>query len=194
MNTKLETKDLIYAGGFSVLYMILAMISSMIMWFVPFLAIYGFQFVTGVACAPIYFLYAMKIKKFGGISIFATLIGLMSLAAGHYYTVIFAIPLGILADFICKLGKYEKIPLFFTSYLVFNLLTVSPTLMFLTAKDATVQMCVEYYGEDYGETLSALITGYMLPIQTVLAILGGIIGGFLAQKLMKKHFKKAGVL
>lgn len=194
MKNKLVTKDLIYAGGFGVLYMILAMISSMVVWFVPFLAIYGYQFVTGVVCAPVYNLYVMKIRKFGCLAIFATLVGLMSAASGHIYTLIIAIPLGFLADYICKLGNYQKTYLFFASYVVFNLLTVTPTLMFITAKEATVQMCVDYYGADYGETLSALITDYMLPVQTILAVIGGIVGGFLALKLMDKHFKKAGVL
>lgn len=194
LKNNLKTKDLIYAGGFAVLYMIIAMITSMIVWFVPFLAIYGFQFATGVVCAPVYYLYAMKIKKFGGIAIFSTLIGIMCVGAGHIYTLIFAIPLGFLADFICKMGKYEKKTGFFISYVIFNLLTIAPTLMFVTAKDATVQMCIEYYGEDYGDSISALITHYMVPAQTVLALLGGIVGGFLALKLMKKHFEKAGVL
>ncbi len=194
MNNKIATKDLIYAGGFAVIYMIMAMICSMLVWFVPVLAIYGFQFFAGVACAPIYYLYAMKIRKFGGIAIFSILVGLMCIAAGHIYVLFFSFPLGFLADFLCKLGKYEKKSMFFLSYVVFNLLTIAPTLMFITAKDATVQMCVDYYGEEYGDAISNLITSYMLPVQTVLAILGGIVGGFVAMKMMSKHFQKAGVL
>lgn len=190
---ELKTKDLIYAGGYAVIYMIVAVISSMLLGFIPFLAIYGFQLVVGVTGATIYLLFAMKIKKFGAITILATLVGLMSAGSGHIYTLLLAFPIGLVADFVCKLGKYESKFFYELSYVIFNLLTITPALNFVIAKDASIKMCLDYYGQDYVDVLETLITNYMIPVQVVLAIIGGILGSIFANKLMKKHFEKIGM-
>ncbi|MFI3116126.1 MAG: MptD family putative ECF transporter S component [Clostridia bacterium] len=189
----LKTKDLIYSGTFAVLYMIVAMITSMIVGIVPFLSIYGYQVVVGIACSTIYFMFVMKLKKFGAITILATLIGIMGAGSGHIFTLFLAFPIGLIADFVCKIGKYESKTMYNLSYIIFNLLSVTPTLTFITAKDATIQLCIDYYGQDYGDAIELLITNYMLYVQIVLAIIGGILGVIFAQKMLKKHFSKVGM-
>lgn len=190
---RLKTKDLIYAGGYAVLYMIVALVSSTVLGFIPFLAIYGFQVLVGVCCACIYLLFAMKVGKFGGITIFTLLIGLMGVGTGHVYTLILALPLGLVVDCICLLGKYKSKMMYYISYVVFNLFSVTPSLNFYLAKEEAVQMCAEYYGQDYAEAIPLLITHYMIPVQIILAIIGGVLGVLFANKMMKKHFEKTGI-
>lgn len=189
---KLETKDLIYSGGYAVIYMIVAMICSMLLGFIPFLAIYGFQLAVGVACSTIYMLFARKVRKFGAVTILALLVGMMSAGGGHIYTLFLALPIGLVADFICHLGKYESKNMYNLSYIIFNLLSVTPTLNLLTAKEATLKQYGDYYNEDYVIALELLITNYMVYVQGALAILGGILGVLFANRMLKKHFNKVG--
>lgn len=102
MKNKLKTKDLIYAGAFAAVYLVV------VLGFVPFLYLFVSTFAVGVVGATIYLMYVMKVKKFGAILILATLFGLMTSTGGHPYSIIFAIPLGIIADCIAKTGKYES--------------------------------------------------------------------------------------
>ncbi len=190
----LKTKDLIYAGGFAVVYMVVAMIASMVLGIVPILSLYAVQILIGFACGSIYFMYAMKLKKFGAITILALLVGLMSAGSGHIYTLFLAVPVGLLADFIAKLGQYKSKKMYGLSYIAFNLITVTPFLSYVVAREETVAMCVEYYGEGYGTAIDLLISDMLIPIQLVLAVIGGILGVLFANKLMKKHFEKAGVI
>lgn len=189
---KLQTKDLIYSGGYAVLYMIVAMVSSMAMGVMPILTVYGFPLVAGVVCSCIYFLYAMKIKKIGAITILAVLLGIMSASGGHIYTIFLAIPIGALADFIAFSGKYKSKAMLNLSYVVFNFLTVTPMLSFLTAKEATLKQYEDYFNAEYAQAIDAIISNYTIYVQVCFSVLGAILGILFANRLLKKHFNKVG--
>lgn len=190
----MKTKDLIYTGGFAVVYMIVGMIFSVILGFIPILSLYGLQILVGITCSTVYLMFVMKTKKFGAITLFALLLGILNGASGHIYTLFFALPIGLVADYICKIGKYNSKRMYYISYVFFNLITVPPYLNYVLAKEATLQMCFEYYGQDYADAIELLLSSYLIPIQCVLALIGGVLGAIFADKIMKKHFKKAGVV
>lgn len=194
MKNKLKTKDLIYIGAYSAIYMVVATVCTMILKIIAFFALYGLQITAGIFCASIYFLCAMKIKKFGAITTVGVLIGMMSGVAGHIYTLFLSLPIGFIADVIENKGNYQSKAMLNLSYIVFNLLTVTQTLNFLTAKDQVLEQYTQYYGEEYAKTLNELATTFMVVPQIILAIVGAMLGSFFANKLLEKHFKKAGVV
>ena len=49
------------------------------------------------------------------------------------------------------------------------------------------------YGDAYVETISSITPDWMFFVLFALCILGGILGGLLGAKVLKKHFKKAGM-
>lgn len=194
MKTKLKTKDLIYAGAFAAVYIVVMFIVVMILGFVPFLYLLASPFVVGVVNAVIYLMYVMKVKKFGAITILGVLFGLVTTTGGHPYSIMCAIPLGIVADLIAKKGNYISKNLNAISYIVFNLTMIGPFTTLFVAKDAFIASCVEYYGQSYGDAISALATDWLIYAQIGTAVAGAFCGTLLARKLLKTHFEKAGVV
>lgn len=193
-DNKLKTKDLIYAGAFCAVYIVLMFIIVMILGFVPFLYLLASPFAVGMACATVYLMYVMKVKKFGAITILGVIFGLVTTTGGHPYSIMFAIPISIIADFIAKTGKYESKKMNSLSYMVFNLTMIGPFMTLFVAKDMFIESCVEYYGESYGAAIEALAVDWLIFAQAGLAVLGAFIGTFIAMKLLKTHFEKAGIV
>lgn len=194
MKTKLKTKDLIYAGAFAAVYIVIMFVVVMALGFVPFLYIFASPFAVGAINAVVYLMFVLKVKKFGAITILGLLFGLVTTSGGHPYSLMFAFPLGLIADFIAKSGKYESKKMISLSYMVFNINMIGPFMTLHLAKESFVASCVEYYGEAYGEAITNLATDWLIFAQGALAVLGAFVGTLLANKLLKKHFEKAGVV
>ena len=48
-------------------------------------------------------------------------------------------------------------------------------------------------GDQYAEQLAKFMPTWMLPVGTILILLGALLGAILGRKMMNKHFKKAGI-
>ena len=49
------------------------------------------------------------------------------------------------------------------------------------------------YGDAFADTLYAITPDWMFFAMIALCVVGGILGGLLGAKVLKKHFKKAGM-
>lgn len=194
MKDKLKTKDLIYAGAFASVYIVVMFVAVMLLGFVPVLYLLASPFVVGLLNATVYIMYIMKVKKFGAITILGLLFGLVTTTGGHPYSIMFAVPLGLIADLIAKSGNYKSKTMISISYMIFNLTMIGPFMTLFVARDSFVDSCVEYYGEAYGEAILNLATDWLIFAQAGLAVLGALLGTLLAQKLLKTHFEKAGIV
>lgn len=58
-----------------------------------------------------------------------------------------AIAIGIIADFIAKIGNYNSKQMISLSYMFFNINMIEPFMTLAVSKDNFVESCVEYYGE-----------------------------------------------
>ncbi len=194
MKNKLKTKDLIYAGAFAAVYIVVMFVAVMLLGFVPLLYLFASPFAVGLLNAVVYLMYIMKVKKFGAITILGLMFGIVTTSGGHPYSIIFSIPVAVVADLIAKQGKYESNKLNAISYMVFNLTMICPFITLVIAKEAFIESCLEYYGQGYADAISALTTDWLIFAQGGLAVVGAFLGTILAKKLLKKHFEKAGVV
>lgn len=192
MKGKLKTRDLIYAGAFGAVYLILMLVIVMGSGIVPVLYILS-PLTVGVICATVYMLYVIKIKKFGAILILAVLFGLVS-SVNSVYALAWTVLTGIVAELIAKAGKYQSKKMFMVSYWVFNLNMIGPFLMLIYAKQQFIDMCVEYYGKDYAAAVDALTPSWIIFALAGLAVVGAVIGTLLSSGFIRKHFEKAGVV
>lgn len=196
MKNKLDTKDLIYAGAFTAIYVLLRFVIIMTLGLIPIFYLLMPLF-TGMVCGTIYMMYVNKIPKPSAIVILASLFGLILLSTGHFYSVFMCIPIGFLAEFVAKLGKYKSKKMFSLSFIVFNLTMVTPFGQMYLSQDAFISGVVSSYGEEYGVILSDILSkmgNWILLIQCASAIVGAIIGIIIANILFKKHFEKAGIV
>lgn len=192
MKTKLRAKDLIYAGAFAALYLVLIFVSAAATGFAPI----GFlirPFLVGIVCAPVYMLYVAKVKKFGAILILGVLFGLITMSQ-TIFSLALAIVLALIAEFICKSGNYESKLKTKISFMIFNINIVGPYLILLYAKPRYLEMIEDYSGPEYAVRMDALMPTWIILLLAAIAVIGAIIGTAFAGKLMKKHFEKAGIV
>lgn len=189
---KLRTKDLIYAGAFGAIYLVLMLVIVMGSGMIPILYILS-PLTVGVVCGTIYELCVLKVHKFGAALILGILFALVA-ASANIVGLICAIVIALLAELVIKAGNYKSRKMYLLSYVVFNLNMVCPFSTLVMNRQAFFEKAAGYYGQDYADKVSALTPSWIIFVLIALAILGGVIGAAIANKLIDKHFTKAGIV
>ena len=194
---KLTVPDLISIGVFTALYFVLVTIAT----FGSAAIAPGFNnVILPAVCALIsgcvYMLLAAKLQKFGGISVMGIVMGLFFMTSGHFIISFAAnIVMGIVADFVAKASNYKSKKGLLLSYVLFSYGLFGPVLPMWFMKDAYVAN-LEARGKDaaYIADLFANINMGTFIIAVVATLVCALVGGWFGQKMVKKHFVKAGIV
>lgn len=194
---KLTVPDLISIGVFTALYFVLVTIAT----FGSAAIAPGFNYVILPAvCALIsgcvYMLLAAKLQKFGGISVMGIVMGLFFMTSGHFIISFAAnIVMGIVADFVARASSYKSKKGLLLSYVLFSYGLFGPIIPMWFMKDAYVAN-LETRGKDaaYIADLFANINMTTFVIAVVATLVCALVGGLFGQKMVKKHFVKAGIV
>lgn len=194
---KLTVPDLITIGVFTALYFVLVTIAT----FSSVVIFPGFNnIVLPAVCALIsgcvYMLLSAKLQKFGGISVMGIVMGLFFMTSGHFIISFAAnIVMGIVADFVAKLSNYKSKKGLLLSYVLFSYGLFGPIIPMWFMKDAYVAN-LEARGKDaaYIEELFANINMSTFVLAVVATLICALLGGWFGQKMIKKHFVKAGIV
>ena len=127
----------------------------------------------------------------GAILVLAILVGLITSMA-TIYPLILAVVWGLIAELITA-KRRKSAGALAVSYCVFNLTSMGPFFALILAKDAFLESCAGYYGEEYIATLDKLTPSWIVLVLIALALVGGLLGGLFGRKILKKHFVKAGI-
>ena len=194
---KLTVPDLISIGVFTALYFVLVAVAT----FSSVLIFPGFNNVVLPAfCAlisgSVYMLMVAKVQKFGAISVMGIVMGLFFITSGHFIVSFAAnIVMGILADFVAKLGSYKSKKGILASYVIFCYGLFGPVFPMWFMKDAYIAN-LEARGKDaaYISDLFANMNQTTFVIAVAATLICALIGGCFGQKMLKKHFVKAGIV
>ncbi len=197
MKSKLEVKDLITIGIYSAIYFVMVTIAT----FGSAIFLGGFAYVLLPAVAAlisgtIYMLLVAKVPKFGGISIMGIVMAIYFLISGHFILSFAAnLVCGILADFIAKASGYKNKRVILASYVVFCYGCMGPVLPMWFMKAAYVAN-LEARGKsaEYIENMFANMTMTTFGIAVVAILVCATLGGLFGQRMLKKHFEKAGIV
>lgn len=193
----LSIPDLITIGVFTAIYFALVAACT----FVSAIIFAGFgSILLPALCALVagcvYMLLVARLGKFGGITVMGLVMGLFFLVSGHFVLAFLAnIVCAVAADLIAAVGKYRSKIGILISYVVFSYGLTGPILPLWFMKDAYVAS-LEAKGKD-----AAYIDGVFAQVNTgsfwlaMAAILVcALIGGWFGQRMMRKHFAKAGII
>ena len=194
---KLKASDLINIGVFTALYFVLVTIAT----FGSAALFPGFNnVVLPAVCVLIsgcvYMLLVAKLQKFGGISVMGIVMGLFFMTSGHFIISFAAnIVMGIVADLVARAGKYKSRIGILLSYVLFSYGLFGPIIPMWFMKDAYVAN-LEARGKDtaYINELFANINMTTFVIAVAATLICALIGGLFGQKMIKKHFEKAGIV
>lgn len=189
---KLQTKDLIYAGAFGAIYIVLMFAIVMGSGMIPILYILS-PLTVGVVCASVYELCVLKVHKFGAALILGVLFALVA-ASSNIVGLILAVIIALIAELIIKAGGYKSKKMFLLSFVIFNLNMVCPFSTLVMNREAFFEKATGYYGQAYADKVAALTPSWIIFVLIGLALLGGMIGAAIANRLINKHFAKAGIV
>lgn len=193
MNHKLQVRDFITLGIFAAIYYVIFFATIMLGYF-PVLIVVLTLF-TGITGGIPFILFLTRVDKFGMVSLFGVICGLLSLVIGSgFYPLITAVVFGFLADLILKSAKFVRGKFSVLAYSIFCLWTMGFTInTFVVSNQAYIDSLKSTYGEEYVNTMLNMIPGGMLWAGVLVTLIGGILGGLLGKQVLKKHFEKAGI-
>ncbi len=194
MEKKFEIKDLITVGVFTALYFAVTFAVACI-GFIPivmvFMPLIGPIF-TGIPLM----LYFSKIKHFGMITITSVIIAILMFITGHPYPIfIFCIGAGLLTELVLKAGNYQSIKSCVIGSSTFSLWLLGMVIAFFFGfRESYLNSLVDGYGQEYVDKMSGYTPTWVFFTMIAMCIVGGLIGGLLGAKVLKKHFRKAGIV
>lgn len=193
---KLTVPDLISVGVFTALYFVLVTVVTFTCALLPGVGNIVLPALAALISGSVYMLLAAKLQKFGGITIMGLVMGLFFFVSGHFVLSFAAnIVCGLLADLIAARGKFRREKLLLVSYVVFSYGLTGPILPLWFMKDAYIANLTAR-GKDaaYIDTLFAPINNGSFVAAMAAILVCAVLGGLFGQRMMKKHFEKAGIV
>ena len=189
-SSKLTGKDLVTIGIYAAIYFLVTMVISFI-GFAP-LAFVLLDVIIPLITAIPFMLYLTKVKKFGMITIFSVICGILMAVTGMGYVVILTcLVFGLLADLIMKGSDYKGKAVPATSVFMGWIWGVFLPLYF--NREATIAAYAERGMEEFARGRVELLPMWTLPLTLVCAVIAGFIGAKIGKALLKKHFERAGI-
>lgn len=191
MDNKLQAKDLINVGLFTVLYFVIGCCVAIPIGFVPiFLPVLGalWALITGIP----FMLFLTKVKKFGMVTLMAVLSGLlMGLTGMGFWGIPTGLIFGLTGDFILKSGSYKSAQKGLLGYSVFSLWMIGTYIpMYFMVEQAYTDFASSF-GDEYASSVMAVMPMWSLILVIAGIFLFAVLGGLLGRKLLKKHFLRA---
>lgn len=193
---KLTVPDLISVGVFTALYFVLVTVATFTCALLPGVGNIVLPALAALISGSVYMLLVAKLQKFGGITIMGLVMGLFFFVSGHFVLSFAAnIVCGLLADLIAARDKFRSKKLLLVSYVVFSYGLTGPILPLWFMKDAYIANLTAR-GKDaaYINTLFAPINNGSFVAAMAAILVCAVLGGLFGQRMMKKHFEKAGIV
>ncbi|RSX58444.1 MptD family putative ECF transporter S component [Bifidobacterium samirii] len=194
--SRLTVPDLISIGVFTALYFVCVTIATFAS---ALVAGFGTIFLPAVAaliCGCVYMLMVARVGKFGGITVMGAVVGLFLFVSGHFVlSFVASLAFPIVADLIARAGRYRSRVGILASYVVFSYGLTGPILPLWFMKDAYVAS-LEARGKDaaYIDALFAHISMGSFVVAMLAILVCALLGGWFGQRMMRKHFAKAGII
>ena len=194
-SNKLTVPDLISVGVFTALYFVLVTVATFACALLPGVGNILLPAVAALISGSVYMLLAAKLQKFGGITIMGLVMGLFFFVSGHFVLSFAAnIICGVAADLVAAAGKYRSKSCCWPATSCFPM-PDRPDLPLWFMKSAYIANLTAR-GKDaaYIDTLFAPINSGSFVVSMLAILICALVGGFFGQKMLKKHFEKAGIV
>ena len=193
---KLQTRDFISVGIFSLIYAAVACVVGGLAQMTP-ITFPFMPMVVALFTGTVFMLYVAKIPKRGAIIILGIIAGILLLITGMFWMMsAFFIVLGIIADFICASGQFKSFKKNMAAYCLFAL---SPMGAYVPMAVMPAQFAEFMNKKGDISSFAGVIDAigaqwWVIPLMLLGTVLCALAGGYIGKKLLKKHFEKAGIV
>ena len=191
--SKIDVKDLINIGLFTAVYFIFIAPPG-ILGIIPIFMLLLPAMIGLVGGIPVMLLIP-KTQKFGALTICGVVVSLLLAIMGHpWMALILSVPVIVIADMVMAMGQYKSWKLNSIGYIIFSFWPIGNLLPFYFMRNSYLAFIQDKYGTDYEATVEGLFSIGMIPIILITTIIGAWIGAYIAKGILKKHFKRAGII
>ncbi|MFK3831881.1 MptD family putative ECF transporter S component [Staphylococcus saprophyticus] len=191
--SKIDVKDLINIGLFTAVYFIFIAPPG-ILGIIPIFMLLLPAMIGLVGGIPVMLLIT-KTQKFGALTICGVVVSLLLAIMGHpWMALILSVPVIVIADMIMAMGQYKSWKLNSIGYIIFSFWPIGNLLPFYFMRNSYLAFIQDKYGTDYEATVEGLFSIGMIPIILITTIIGAWTGAYIAKGILKKHFKRAGII
>ena len=189
----LKPKDLITVGVFTAMYFVVFFGLGMLGLFGP--AVHAVGIVLGsLANGIVFALYITRIRKPGMIFLTGIISSLLMVLTGHAWTtLVTAAVFSILAEIVLARGRYRSARTSALAYGVFSLWVAGPILPLYYQHDAYIADIGKKMGDGYARAWETLFSPAFLLGLLAVVFVSSFLGGRLGQKMLRKHFMRAGI-
>ena len=188
---KINVKDMINVGIFAVILAAIKVVSGF-MGVIPIVCVI-LPAITAIISGPAYALFFSKVNKFGLITILTTVLGLIYCIIGYgWQTFVGSFIIGLLADLITRVGRYNSKKFFVMGYCIFALWPITTYIMIWMSGEAYFQELSKSMGQEFADGFQKLLPPWSVFPLIGLTLIAGCIGAFIGTKMMKKHFERIG--
>jgi hypothetical protein len=189
----LKPKDLITVGVFTAMYFVVFFGFGMLGLFGP--AVHAVGIVLGsLANGIVFALYITRIRKPGMIFLTGIISSLLMVLTGHAWTtLVTAAVFSILAEIVLPRGRYRSARASALAYGVFSLWVAGPILPLYYQHDAYIADIGKKMGDGYARAWETLFSPAFLLGLLAVVFVSSFLGGRLGQKMLRKHFMRAGI-
>lgn len=192
MMERLNIKDLITVGIFSVINIILIFTFGML-GYIPILML-GLPIIGALVWGIPFMLFLTRVNKFGMITLMGLIIGIVMFLSGHTWIPIIVYTItGLIADIIIKTKDYSSIKTSIIGYAVFAVGLIGNMLPFFILRDYYISAMNASMGAEYVNFITPFLQYHFLIILVILTFIAGLISGYIGKLVLKKHFEKAGM-
>lgn len=197
MERKLNAKDFILIGVLTALMWIICMIISTIMSVLGPVTNVFYPSVVAIPNGIVMMLLLAKVPKKGVLTICGIIQAILFLVVGAFWFIPVALVIGgVACDFLIMGRNQISANSMITAYTIFSGIftfgAIGP-IKFLQAAfvEATIRNGIS---QEYIDGLIRMTSVPMLAVIVVSGLVAGFLGGLLGQKMLKKHFIKAGLV
>lgn len=196
-STSIQLKDLIAVGVSTALYFIMVAIAAMPV--VLLLPGYSYVFIpvsAALLTGTIFMLMVAKVPRFGAITIMGSIMGIFFFIMGRFPgALVICVLIALLSDLLAYFFKYKSKKGLLASFIVFSYSTIGPVIPLFLFPNLYVSELAEV-GKDatYIQNIFSSISQNTFYLLIVGIFVAAIIGGLFGQRMMNKHFKKAGIV
>ena len=192
MSERLNVKDLITVGIFSVIIIVLIFIFGML-GYIP-MGMLALPILAALICGIPYMLFLTRVSKFGMVTLLGVIIGIVMFLTGHTWVPIVTFTVcALIADIILKMGNYSSIKNSIISHGVFILGIMGNMLPFFILRDAYMSAMRASMGNDYVNVIAPYLQTNFLIVLIILTFIAGLISAYIGKIVLKKHFERAGI-
>ena len=196
-NQKLTVKDVILTGALTALMFIISMVISMVMSMLGYVTNVFYPPVVALVNGIVMMLLLAKVPKRGVMTISGVIQGLLFLLMGAFWCLpVSLIVGGIVGDLLIANGGKITTKTMTLAYAIFSaIFTFGAIAPINLLQESYIATCVKNgIAQDYIDGLIRMTSAPMLIVIVVVGLVCGFLGALLGQKMLNKHFVKAGLV